>query len=100
MVDGKVGLRTTIYYDRSTGRNCAVLTKDKSLHYGDDSYLALTLCNRDGECDRDLHYYPREAGPVNVYGRSQCLKLTVAALTPDRTRWLLPETTLDRLHCD
>jgi hypothetical protein len=70
----------------------------KTTYYGQKSYLKLTLCPDHGKCDRDWNYYPREAGPVSVYGRGQCVNWTIAALNPERTAWILPETT-GRDHC-
>jgi hypothetical protein len=99
VVDGRIVATTTVYYDPATGRNCALLTKAKDVFYGEASYLALSLCNARGECDRDWYYYPREAGPVTIEAKGICLNITVSALTPDRTAWLLPETTLANVHC-
>ena len=96
-VDGHVVATTTIYYNSATGRNCAVLTKRQYL--GEQSYLALTLCNANEQCDRDWNYYAREAGPVYVDGKNMCLSITVAALSPNRTQWVLPETKITGVHC-
>ncbi len=89
---------TTVSYDRATGMNCALLTK--AIFYGEESYLKLTLCNERNECDFDWHYYPREAGPVSIEARDSCVNITVAALNPERTEWILPETTLANQHCE
>jgi hypothetical protein len=86
----------TVFFDSVSGRNCALLTK--RAHFGERSYLKLSLCNDAGRCDDDWNYYPREAGPVAVAGRGSCVNLTVAVLDAGRTAWLLPETSV-RGHC-
>ena len=86
-----------LFFAASTGQACAIL--HKKAYLGEPSYLALTLCNGRGECDRDWSAYPHAAGPVRVDGASGCLSLTVAALTPDRTEWLIPEKTLPDIYC-
>ena len=77
--------------------NCALLTK--AIFYGTESYLKLTLCNDRVECDSDWYYYPREAGPVSIEAKGSCVDIIVAALNPERTEWILPETTLEDQHC-
>jgi len=94
--EGEHVATTYIYYDAASGDNCAIFRKNVAV--GVDSYLALTLCNEIGQCDRDRYYYAREAGPVSIPGSGMCVTFTVAALSPDRTEWLLPEeSTTD--HC-
>lgn len=67
LVDGRVIAVTTVFYDPVKHEACALLTKDKSnASFGTSSYLALTLCNSAGLCDRDWFSYPHEAGPVRV----------------------------------
>ncbi len=80
-----------IYYEPSSGENCARLTKTR--YVGKKTYLRLTLCNRETrQCDRDWNYYSQTAGPVRVQARAQCVTWTVAALDPRSTKWALPET--------
>jgi hypothetical protein len=97
--DGLTVATATISYDVSTGTHCAVLTKSHGTYFGEDSYMSLQLCNEQWVCDEDSNYYPREAGPVTVPGRDQCVRYRVAMLTPDEATWLVPETASSWEHC-
>jgi hypothetical protein len=99
-VDGRLVATTKVFYDTHTGQNCALLTKAPDAYYGEATYLALTLCNdTTGECDYDWNYYKREAGPVRVNARGQCISYQASMLTPDRTVWLLRDAGLSAVHC-
>ncbi len=97
---GKTVATTRIYWDSSSGKNCATFTKAKSTYYGQDSYLALSLCNdRTGKCSDDWYFYPREAGPVYVTAKNTCISFRVSLLNPERTRWVLRDEGRSGIHC-
>lgn len=96
-VGGVVAATTLIYYQSSTGKNCALLRK--RVHVGESSYIGLTLCNARGECATDRDYYPQEAGPVSIYGKSMCITFAISMLRPDRTDWILTPQKSDPSHC-
>jgi hypothetical protein len=65
--EGEVLAISRVRYDASTGRACAKFTKaENSALYNVTSYVAVELCNDQGECDKDKNFYAREAGPVRV----------------------------------
>ncbi|MER5629395.1 hypothetical protein [Streptomyces nitrosporeus] len=88
-----------VYYDSSTGRNCAVTVKNSTGGYGSTSWTSVTLavcktstagspCYTDGQPTvTDGGYYKQYAGPVSVSAAGKCIKLfgQISADTPIAT---------------
>lgn len=94
--EGEVVATSRVRFDASTGEACAKFTKAETHEelYNVTSYLGVTLCNAQGQCDSDRHYYPREAGPVRVSsGPEDCLDLEVSQLSENRRQWLVEPAT-------
>jgi hypothetical protein len=88
-----------LYYDGSTGRNCAVNVKTAQGGYGTSTYTAVTLesCNEDspdsGRCSTYAissdpagggpGSYSQYAGPVRVPGNGHCIKVTAWTTDPN-----------------
>jgi hypothetical protein len=94
---GEVVATSRVLYDESTGQACAKFTKapDHAL-WEVTSYLAVELCNPQGECDADKHFYAREAGPVRISaGPSDCLSLHVSQVSEDERQYLVEPATME-----
>jgi hypothetical protein len=62
-----------VYYNSSTGRNCALTyTNDP----GHTQYIRITLSAQGGASQTDSGYYRYYAGPVSVYARHTCISYT------------------------
>ncbi|GHF93989.1 hypothetical protein GCM10017667_25090 [Streptomyces filamentosus] len=88
-----------VYYDSSTGRNCAVTVKTTAGGYGTSSFVSVTLavcktstpgafCDSAGQPTAyegdHFNYY---AGPVSVYAAGRCIHLygQVSSVAPIAT---------------
>ncbi|MFD8635090.1 hypothetical protein [Streptomyces sp. NPDC059533] len=64
-----------LYYNASTGKNCAILRRDTAFNITDG--MSVTLESSGGGIDLDgQRAYTQYAGPVWVSARGQCVKLT------------------------
>ena len=91
LINGRVVAVTSVFYDPAQHEACALLTKDRSdANFGTSSYLALTLCNSAGVCDRDWFSYPHEAGPVRVQSVDDgCVSWRASIWDPKGGQWLV-----------
>ena len=91
LVNGRVIAVTSVFYDPVKHEACALLSKDRSDgNFGTSTYLALTLCNSAGLCDRDWFSYPHEAGPVRVQSIDNgCVSWRSSIWDPDAGQWLV-----------
>ncbi|WP_327736068.1 hypothetical protein OG749_21965 [Streptomyces nojiriensis] len=75
-----------LYYNKSTGKNCAILRRDSKFHVTDGMGISIDASN--GRSDNDgQRAYTSYAGPVYVSAAGACVKLTGfitgAWITPD-----------------
>ena len=80
-------------YEDSGGRTCTKFLKAEGPLRTVKTYLALTVCNPQGRCDRDWNLYLQDAGPLRVSSPSGCLRWRVSATDVDGTTWLLRDRT-------
>ncbi|MEU6295927.1 hypothetical protein [Streptomyces erythrochromogenes] len=63
-----------LYYNKSTGKNCAILRRDSKFNITDGMGVSITAS--DGKSDIDgQRAYTQYAGPVYVAARGKCIKL-------------------------
>ncbi|NJQ00497.1 hypothetical protein [Streptomyces zingiberis] len=75
-----------LYYDASTGWNCAALVKREGPRYGEITPMSIFLFNgrcaednKKNNCDDDTGHYKYYAGPVKVYGKGMCIGFVARA---------------------
>ncbi|MFG2329900.1 hypothetical protein ACGFMM_09760 [Streptomyces sp. NPDC048604] len=74
-----------VYYDASTGMNCAVAVKNANSGYGEATYVQIgidrcvagtrpgTRCTVDGTDDYDNGWFKYYAGPVSINAAGRCI---------------------------
>lgn len=84
---------TRVFYD-DRGVACAKLEKaPASGLYNQKTYLALSLCNAEGQCDYDWNRYRIDAGPVKISAVHGCVAWRASAMNAPETEWLLRDRT-------
>lgn len=88
MLDGSTYYRSDVklYYDASTGWNCAALVKRPGhARYGDKTPLFIEMYNERwaednyrNNYDQDQGAFKYYAGPVKVYGRNMCVSFNAS----------------------
>lgn len=84
---GRVIAITRVYYNNQ-GQACAKFEKaPASGLYNQKTYLALSLCNAQGQCDHDWNRYRIDAGPVKISVIDGCVTWRVSAMNTAETTW-------------
>ncbi|MFI1286043.1 MULTISPECIES: hypothetical protein [unclassified Streptomyces] len=64
-----------LYYNKSTGKNCAILRRDSQFAVSDGMGISITTSNGKSDVDGQ-RAYTQYAGPVYVSAAGQCVKLS------------------------
>ncbi|MEU3986735.1 spore-associated protein A [Streptomyces sp. NPDC026672] len=85
-----------LYYNASTGSNCAVTVK--SVYVGTPSFTAIYLNSSDGAVhDDDAGNYSYYAGPVSIHAPGRCISINGVVWNPAHTE--LAQQVAVGVHC-
>ncbi|MER7714588.1 hypothetical protein ABTX83_29220 [Streptomyces werraensis] len=85
-----------LYYDASTGRNCAVTVK--TAYVGTPSFTGIYLnVTGGGDYDDDAKDYSYYAGPVSIYAAGRCISINGVVWNPAHT--VMAQQVAVGVHC-